>query len=89
VNSTAVAGTGGDLAGGGVTVRVLGNSGTVSLTNATTGQLSSGVAGNPIVPWTDTVVTASALPTTATGHTNAAIAHPRFNDAAGGASAAA
>jgi hypothetical protein len=88
-NGTAVAGTGGDLAGGGVTVRVLGNSGTVSLTNATSGQLSSGVAGNPTVPWTDIVVTAGALATTTTGYTNAAIAHPPFNNAAGGGASAA
>lgn len=89
-NSTAVAAAGGDLAGGGVTVRVLGNSGNVTLTNATTGQLSSGVAGNPTVPWTDIAVTAGALPTTTTGYTNAAIAHPPFNNAtAGGASATA
>lgn len=87
-NGTAVAGTGGDLAGGGVTVRVLGNSGTVSLTNATTGQLSSGVTGNPTVPWADIVVTAGALPTTTTGYTNAAIAHPPFNDATGGGASA-
>ncbi|CAN7654742.1 hypothetical protein LJR290_005108 [Variovorax sp. LjRoot290] len=87
-NGTAVAGTGGDLAGGGVTVRVLGNSGTVSLTNATTGQLSSGVAGNPTVPWADIVVTAGALATTTAGYTNAAIAHPPFNDAAGGGASA-
>jgi hypothetical protein len=89
VNGTAVAGTGGDLAGGGVTVRVLGNSGTFSLTNATTGQLSSGVAGNPTVPWTDIVVTAGVRPTTTTGYTNAAIAHPPFNNAAGGGASAA
>jgi len=87
-NSTAVAGTGGDLAGGGVTVRVLGNSGTVTLTNATTGQLSSGVAGNPTVPWTDIVVTPGALTSTTTGYTNAAIAHPPFNNAAGGGASA-
>ncbi|MDH6590514.1 hypothetical protein M2165_000403 [Variovorax sp. TBS-050B] len=89
-NGTPVAGTGGDLASGGVTVRVLGNSGNVTLTNATTGQLSSGVAGNPTVPWTDIAVTAAALPSTTTGYTNAAIAHPPFNNAAaGGASATA
>jgi len=87
-NSTAVAGTGGDLAGGGVTVRVLGNSGTVTLTNATTGQLSSGVAGNPTVPWTDIVVTPGALTSTTTGYTNAAIAPPPFNNAVGGGASA-
>ena len=87
-NGTAVAGTGGDLAGGGVTVRVLGNSGTVTLGNTVTGPLSSGTAGNPTVPWSDIVVTAGALATATTGFTNAAIAHPAFNTAAaGGASA--
>ena len=87
-NGTAVAGTGGDLAGGGVTLRVLGNSGTVSLGNTVTGPLSSGTAGNPTVPWSDIVVTAGALATATTGFTNAAIAHPAFNTAAaGGASA--
>lgn len=83
-NGTAVAGTGGDLAGGGVTVRVLGNSGTVSLGNTVTGPLSSGVSGDPTVPWSDIVVTAGALATTTTGFTNAAIAHPAFNTAAAG-----
>ena len=84
-NGTAVVPTGGDLAGGnGVTVRVLGNSGNVSLTDTTTGQLSSGVVGNPTIPWTDIAVTAGALATTTTGFTNAAIAHPPFNNAAGG-----
>jgi hypothetical protein len=89
-NSTAVAGTGGNLSGGAVTVRVLGNTGSVTLTNATTGQLSNGVSGDPTVPWTDITVTPGALATTTTGYTNAAIAHPPFNnDAAGGASATA
>ena len=36
-NGTQIAGTGGDLAGGGVTVRVLSNTGTVSISNAVTG----------------------------------------------------
>jgi hypothetical protein len=83
-NSTAVAGTGGDLAGGGVTVRVLGNSGNVTLANTTTGPLSSGGVGNPTVPWSDIAVTADVLPATTPGFSNAAIAHPAFNTAAGG-----
>jgi hypothetical protein len=87
-NGTAVAGTGGDLASGAVTVRVLGNSGTVSLTNATTGPLSSGVAGDPTVPWSDIVVTPGALATGTTGFSNAAIAHPPFNVAAAGGTSA-
>jgi hypothetical protein len=89
-NSTPVAGTGGDLGAGAVTVRVLGNTGNVTLTNATTGQLSTGISGDPTVPWTDITVTAGALGSTTTGYTNGAIAHPPFNnDAAGGASATA
>ncbi|MEJ1169021.1 hypothetical protein [Variovorax sp. CCNWLW235] len=87
-NGTAVAGTGGDLASGAVTVRVLGNSGTVSLTNATTGPLSSGVAGDPTVPWSDIVVTPGALATGTAGFSNAAIAHPPFNVAAAGGTSA-
>jgi hypothetical protein len=84
-NGTAVASTGGDQAGGAaVTIRVLGNSGNVTLTNTTTGQLTTGVAGNPTIPWTAFTVTAGALATTTTGFTNAAITHPTFNNAAGG-----
>jgi len=89
-NSTPVAGTGGDLGGGAVTVRVLGNTGDVTLSNVTAGQLSNGVSGDPTVPWTDITVTAGALGSTTTGYTNAAIAHPPFNNGAtGGASATA
>ncbi|MGJ3699949.1 hypothetical protein [Variovorax sp. AFSI2.2] len=89
-NSVAVAGTGGDLSAGAVTVRVLGNSGNVTLSNITAGQLSNGVSGDPTVPWTDITVTAGALATTTSGYTNAAIAHPPFNNGAtGGASATA
>lgn len=83
---TPVAGVGGDLTGGAVTVRVLANAGTVTLSNATTGPLTSGVAGNPTVPWSDIAVTGGALASTTPGFTNAAIAHPPFNTgAAGGA----
>ena len=87
-NGTAVAGTGGDLTGGAVTVRVLGNSGNVTLGNSVTGPLSTGVAGNPTVPWSDITVATGTLASTTSGFTNAAIAHPPFNTAAaGGASA--
>ena len=83
-----MAGVGGDLTGGAVTVRVLANAGTVTLSNATTGPLTSGVAGNPTVPWSDIAVTGGALAATTPGFTNAAIAHPPFNTgAAGGATA--
>jgi hypothetical protein len=86
--AVSVAGTGGDLANGGVTVRVLGNSGDVSLTNATTGRLSNGVSGDPTVPWTDITVTPGTLGSTTTGYTNANIAHPPFNNGATGGTSA-
>ncbi len=87
-NGTPVPGAGGDLPGGGVTVRVLGNGGTVTLSNATTGPLSNGVSGDPTVPWTDIVVAAGALPTGTAGFTNAAIPHPPFNTGAAGGNSA-
>ncbi len=87
-NGTAVAGTGGDLTAGAVTVRVLANSGQVSLTNATTGPLSSGVAGNPTVPWSDITVATGALAAATTGFGNSAITHPPFNTAAAGGTSA-
>lgn len=87
-NSTQVAGAGGDLAGGGVTVRVLGNSGNVTLDNTTTGPLSNGVSGDPTVPWSDIVVTAGALPTATAGFSNSAIAHPPFNAGTSGGTSA-
>ena len=85
-----IAGVGGDLASGGVTVRVLSNSGTsVNLTTTNPGPLTSGVAGAPTVPWSDIVVTPGVLPATTLGYSNAAIAHPAFvAGAAGGTSAA-
>ncbi|VTU14854.1 hypothetical protein [Variovorax sp. RA8] len=84
-SGTRVAGSGGDLpVGGGVTVRVLGNSGNVTLDNTTTGPLSNGVSGDPTVPWSHIEVTAGALPTGTAGFTNAAITHPPFNIGAAG-----
>ncbi|VTU13563.1 hypothetical protein SRS16CHR_00653 [Variovorax sp. SRS16] len=83
-SGASIAGAGGDLAGGGVTVRVMGNTGNVSISNTVTGPLSSGVAGAPVVQWSDIVVTAGALATTTNGFTNAAIAHPAFNTGASG-----
>lgn len=83
-NSTPVAGAGGDLAGGGVTVRVLANSGAVSLTNTTTGPLLTTGTGLPSVPWSDISVTAAALAAPTTGFTAGAIPHPPFNVGATG-----
>ncbi|WP_232061938.1 hypothetical protein [Variovorax sp. PBS-H4] len=86
-NGAPLAGTGGDLFGSSiVTVRLVGNSGDISLNNATTGALSSGIAGNPTVPWSDILVTTSALPSATFGFTNAAIAHPAFNTSGNGGS---
>ena len=80
----AIAGTGGDLSGGSVTVRVVGNTGNVGITNSVTGPLTSGVVGAPTVPWSDITVTPSALATTTFGFTNTGISHPTFNTAASG-----
>ncbi|KWT98652.1 MULTISPECIES: hypothetical protein [unclassified Variovorax] len=81
-NGTQVAGTGGDLPGGsGVTVRVLSNSGNVTLDNTTNGPLSSGASA---VQWSDILVTADALPATTADFSNGAIAHPPFNAGTGG-----
>ena len=87
-NGTAVAGTGGDLTAGAVTVRVLGNTGDVTLSNITAGQLSNGVSGDPTVPWTEITVTPGTLGSTTTGYTNANIAHPPFNNGATGGTSA-
>ncbi|MDR6535889.1 hypothetical protein [Variovorax soli] len=83
-NGTAVAGAGGDQTAGAVTVRVLGNSGAVTLNNAVTGPLGTGVAGNPTVPWSDITVASAPLSSTTGGFTNTGIAHPAFNTSAGG-----
>ncbi|VTU17003.1 hypothetical protein H6CHR_00665 [Variovorax sp. PBL-H6] len=86
VGGGAVAGTGGDLTAGAVTVRVLGNTGTVTLNSGVTGPLSTGVAGNPTVPWSDITVASGALGSTTAGFINTGIAHPAFNTAAAGGS---
>jgi hypothetical protein len=81
VNNTAnLAGTGGDLTGGAVTVRVFANSGNVTLSAA-----GSNAAGNTsgmqlgaattYIPWTEIVATAAAG-TTGSGFTAATINHP-------------
>lgn len=84
-NGEALAGTGGDLFSSSVvTVRLLGNSGDISLNNTTSGALDSGIAGNPTVPWSDILVTTSALPSATPRFMNGAIAHPAFNTGASG-----
>jgi hypothetical protein len=57
-NGTAVAGTGGDLAGGVETAAVLGNGGNVTLTATATGALSDGVGDT--IPYTQITTTAAA-----------------------------
>lgn len=83
-DGTAIAGTGGDLTAGAVTVRAYGNGGTpITLNSSVTGPLSNGAAGDTI-PWSQITVTPAALAATTAGYTNAAITHPAFNLAAAG-----
>ncbi|MGH6640317.1 MAG: hypothetical protein ACREBY_17170, partial [Polaromonas sp.] len=77
-DASVIAGVGGDLAAGAVTVRVYGNGGNISLNSATTGPLTTGVAGE-VIPWSQVSVAAAALAATTAGFTNAAITHPAFN----------
>jgi len=58
-SGTALAGTGGDLTGGVVTAKVVGNNGQVSITAATTGALNDG--GTNTIPWTQITTTATTL----------------------------
>lgn len=80
-SGTAVAAAGGNASGGsGVVVRVLGNSGNVSLTDTTAGPLKSNVSGvTTTIPWSEFKVTEVALPTATTGYaTGDTITHPTF-----------
>lgn len=88
-DGSVIAGVGGDLTLGAVTVRVYGNGGNISLNSATTGPLTTGTAGE-VIPWSQVSVAGAALAATTAGFTNAAITHPAFNTgAAGGAGTAA
>src|SRR5215207_7738935 len=82
-DSTVIAGVGGDLTAGAVTVRVYGNGGNINLNSNTTGQLTTGVAAEAI-PWSQISVASAALAATTPGFTNTGITHPTFN-ATGGA----
>lgn len=73
-DGTSIAGTGGDLTGGQVTARVLGNNGTIAFSSTTLGPLNNG-AGDTI-SWSQMNVAVTAN-TTAT-----ALAHPTLVDAA-------
>ncbi len=81
-DGSVIAGTGGDLTAGAVTVRVYGNGGNISLNSATTGPLTN--ATGETIPWSQVSVAAAALTTGTTGFTNAAITHPAFNTGAAG-----
>jgi hypothetical protein len=84
-DASVIAGVGGDLTAGAVTVRVYGNGGGINLNSNTTGPLTTGVAGE-VIPWSQISVASAALAATTPGFTNAAITHPAFNTgAAGGA----
>jgi hypothetical protein len=85
-NGTAVAGSGGDLTNGAVTVRVRGNGGNVTLDNSVSGPLSNGSGAT--VQWSEITVTPGTLASTTPGFTNAAITHPPFNTTAGGGTSA-
>jgi len=81
-NGTAVAGTSDDLAGGAVTVRVFGNSGDVSLSNETAGELTNGVVGDPTILWSAISATSVALTNPTPGYTQN-IDHPTFQPSGG------
>lgn len=72
-DGTAIAGTGGDLTGGQVTARVIGNNGTIAFSSQTAGALSNG-AGDTI-SWSQMNVTV------ATNTTATALSHPTLADA--------
>lgn len=82
-DGSVVAGVGGDLAAGAVTVRAYGNGGDIKLNSATTGELTTGTAGE-VISWSEISVAAAPLATPTPGFTNAAITHPAFNLAAAG-----
>ena len=80
-DSSVIAGVGGDLTAGAVTVRVYGNGGNITLNSSTTGLLTN--ATGETIPWTQINVTGAALTTGTAGFTNAAITHPTFSAAIG------
>lgn len=79
-DGTNVAGTGGDLGSGGVTVRLFGNGGDISLAATSNGgaNLSN---GTDTIPWTEFLVTEAAGAGGA-GFVGTAITHPTINGAA-------
>lgn len=75
-NTVAVAGTGGNLTNGAVTVKVFGNNGDITLSASTMGALNNGGATPDTIPWSEIVVTPSAPGVASAGYIATAIAHP-------------
>lgn len=85
-DSTVIAGVGGDLTAGAVTVRVFSNLGTnVSLNSSVSGQLINGTGDT--IPWTQIAVATAPLATTTAGYTNAGLTHPTFSATSGNGTA--
>ena len=84
-DGSVIAGTGGDLAGGAVTVRVYGNGGNISLNSSVTGPLTNATADT--IPWSQVSVAATPLAAATAGYTNAAITHPAFSATTGNGTA--
>lgn len=81
-DGTDVAGTGGDLTGGAVRVRIFGNNGNIQLTAATGGALSN---GTDTIPWSEITVASSAPGAAAAGYIATAIPHPTIPSSGTGA----
>lgn len=81
-NGTPVAGTGGDLGSGAVTVRVMGNGGDITLNSSTTGPLNNGTTSQQI-GWDQITVASGALANTTANFNNGSITHPSFNPTGG------
>jgi hypothetical protein len=77
-----VAGTGGDLTGGKVSVRLFGNGGNITLTAASPSGADLVNAAGDSIPWTEVAV-ATAVGATTGGFSATAIAHPTINSATG------
>jgi hypothetical protein len=84
-DSSSIAGTGGDLTAGAVTVRVFSNKGTnVSLNSSVTGALSNGTGDS--IPWSEINVASGALGAPTAGYTSG-ITHPTFSATTGSGTA--
>lgn len=74
-NTVAVAGTGGNLTNGAVTVKVFGNAGDITLAASTVGALNDGVPADTI-PWSEIAVASTAPVAASAGYIATAIPHP-------------